>query len=376
MSSRLLRWGIVADAHPLAAVAAEPRRRDRRTLRRDLAALPELEPAARQRFHQRAAEQFRLRHRGQSRPDGGEPGRSRRRAARWRRPTASRPPPPSTAISNDKVPLPAGNQSRADPGRVERRRRARRRHRPQGRAASEILALKQPRPRPSAKAFSPSSATRRRSIACKGSSASCNWTTSWRSPTRSMSALRRMRSGLAPRILLLDIADLPAPITEIAAARAVGGPDLELVALGTVNDVALYRDLLAAGANDYLVKPPTRDALAAVLDKRPARAAAGDGGLGQVIVFVGSRGGVGATTTAVGCAWLLGRGFRRADRTARSRPAFRHGCAEARHRARQRVVRGAGAALAHRQPVYRTGDGQGHRESAGARDPRRRRRSI
>ncbi len=34
-------------------------------------------------------------------------------------------------------------------------------------------------------------------------------------------------------------------------------------------------------------------------------AAAGDGGLGQVIVFVGSRGGVGTTTTAVGCAWLL-----------------------------------------------------------------------
>jgi pilus assembly protein CpaE len=126
--------------------------------------------------------------------------------------------------------------------------------------------------------------------------------------------LRRMRSGLAPRILLLDIADLPAPITEIAAARAAGGPDLELVALGSVNDVALYRDLLAAGANDYLVKPPTRDALAAVLDKRPARAAAGDGGLGQVLVFIGSRGGVGATTAAVACAWLLAEDF--GERTA------------------------------------------------------------
>jgi len=32
---------------------------------------------------------------------------------------------------------------------------------------------------------------------------------------------------------------------------------------------------------------------------------AADGGLGQVVVFVGSRGGVGTTTTAVGCAWLL-----------------------------------------------------------------------
>jgi pilus assembly protein CpaE len=117
-------------------------------------------------------------------------------------------------------------------------------------------------------------------------------------------ALRRRRSGLAPRILLLDIADLPAPITEIGAARAAGGPDLELVALGTVNDVALYRDLTAAGANDYLVKPPTRETLAAALAERPGHTA-GDGGLGRVVVFVGSRGGVGATTAAVGCAWLL-----------------------------------------------------------------------
>lgn len=117
-------------------------------------------------------------------------------------------------------------------------------------------------------------------------------------------ALRRIRSGAVPRILILDVADLAAPIAEIGAARAVGGPELELVALGTVNDVALFRDLRAAGADDYLVKPPSREALATVLEKRSA-AARGDGGLGQVIVFLGSRGGVGATTAAVSCAWIL-----------------------------------------------------------------------
>jgi pilus assembly protein CpaE len=119
-------------------------------------------------------------------------------------------------------------------------------------------------------------------------------------------ALRRIRAGSTPRILLLDLADLPAPIAEIGAARAVGGADLRLVTLGAVNDVALYRDLLAAGADDYLIKPPSREALAAMLEKASAGTAAGpDGGLGQVIAFVGSRGGVGATTAAVGCAWIL-----------------------------------------------------------------------
>ena len=118
-------------------------------------------------------------------------------------------------------------------------------------------------------------------------------------------ALRRIRSGSVPRVLLLDLAEASAPISEVSSARSIGGAELKLVALGHVNDVSLFRDLLAAGCNDYLVKPATREALAAVLEKGSAAAVAGDGGLGQVIVFVGSRGGVGTTTTAVSCAWLL-----------------------------------------------------------------------
>jgi len=119
-------------------------------------------------------------------------------------------------------------------------------------------------------------------------------------------ALRRIRSGYAPRLLLLDIADLAAPIAEVSSARTVGGADLKIVTLGDLNDVALFRDLLAAGANDYLVKPPTRETLSAALEKRShASGKATDGGLGQVIVFTGSRGGVGTTTTAVSCAWLI-----------------------------------------------------------------------
>jgi pilus assembly protein CpaE len=74
--------------------------------------------------------------------------------------------------------------------------------------------------------------------------------------------------------------------------------------LGTVNDVALFRDLLSAGASDYLVKPPSREALAGVLERQSAAGTTPDG-LGQVIVFMGSRGGIGATTSAVSCAWLL-----------------------------------------------------------------------
>jgi pilus assembly protein CpaE len=118
-------------------------------------------------------------------------------------------------------------------------------------------------------------------------------------------ALRRIRSGMAPRVLLVDLGESAAPIAELSAARAVGGSDLKLVALGTINDVTLFRDLLSAGASDYLVKPSTREALAKVLERQSAAAGKTADGLGQVIVFTGSRGGVGATTSTVSCAWLL-----------------------------------------------------------------------
>jgi len=118
------------------------------------------------------------------------------------------------------------------------------------------------------------------------------------------SALPRLREGAGPRVFVLDISDSTAPIAEISAARNTGGSELKIVVIGSINDVGLYRDLLSSGANDYLVKPVRRDALGAMLVKRDTPGEGGDD-LGQVVAFVGSRGGVGTTTTAVSCAWIL-----------------------------------------------------------------------
>lgn len=126
-------------------------------------------------------------------------------------------------------------------------------------------------------------------------------------------ALRRVHDGMNPRVLVIDLSESPAPISELSSARAVGGPDLKILALGTVNDVGLYRDMIAAGATDYLVKPPGREQLTAIFEKNPG-SGGGTGGLGQVIAFLGSRGGVGTTTAAVSCAWVLAED--RKERTA------------------------------------------------------------
>jgi pilus assembly protein CpaE len=117
-------------------------------------------------------------------------------------------------------------------------------------------------------------------------------------------ALRTIHDGQHPRVLVIDLTDSPAPIADLSAARAVGGADMKVVALGSVNDVGLYRDLIAAGASDYLVKPPSHEALSALFEKH-SFGPGGASGLGQVIVFIGSRGGVGCTAAAVSCAWAL-----------------------------------------------------------------------
>jgi pilus assembly protein CpaE len=124
--------------------------------------------------------------------------------------------------------------------------------------------------------------------------------------------LRRIHEGQNPRVLVVDLSESPAPISELSAARAVGGADLKILVLGTVNDVGLYRDMIAAGATDYLVKPPGREQLTALFEKNSG--GGGSGGLGQVIAFIGSRGGVGTTTAAVSSAWILAED--RKERTA------------------------------------------------------------
>jgi pilus assembly protein CpaE len=116
--------------------------------------------------------------------------------------------------------------------------------------------------------------------------------------------LRRMREGYSPRVLMLDLSESPAPIAELSAARAVCGTEPKILAFGTVNDVALFRDLLAAGATDYMVKPVSREALTAILQTQNVTSTSNNG-LGEVVAFLGTRGGVGATTAAVSCAWLL-----------------------------------------------------------------------
>lgn len=111
-----------------------------------------------------------------------------------------------------------------------------------------------------------------------------------------------------PQLLVLDIDGAPAPAAIVAEIAGVVGRHTRIVALGSANDVRLYRELLSAGAVDYLMKPLTPEAIRALdtagLEGRGALPEA-KGGDGKLIVVVGVRGGVGATTLAVNAAWSV-----------------------------------------------------------------------
>jgi len=125
-------------------------------------------------------------------------------------------------------------------------------------------------------------------------------------------AVQALSVASSPSILFVDLSESGDPLSDINALAEVCEPGTVVIAAGQVNDVRLYRDLVASGIQDYLLKPfsadQVRDAFANAqltisgprlnesASERPNVAAA----------VIGVRGGVGASTVAASLAWLMG----------------------------------------------------------------------
>lgn len=125
-------------------------------------------------------------------------------------------------------------------------------------------------------------------------------------------AVQALSVAASPSILFVDLSESGDPLSDINALAEVCEPGTVVIAAGQVNDVRLYRDLLASGIQDYLLKPfsadQLRDAFAnaqmtlsgprmnETASERPNVAAA----------VIGVRGGVGASTIASSLAWMMG----------------------------------------------------------------------
>ena len=120
-------------------------------------------------------------------------------------------------------------------------------------------------------------------------------------------ALRQLGVIAAPEILLVDLSEVSDP-AEIANGLGELAAGSKVIALGTRNDVETFRQVMDAGAADYLVKPvDTKQLAEAVQRAETARAASQpvQARRGRCIAVVGARGGVGASTVAGNLAWLI-----------------------------------------------------------------------
>ncbi|MEA1082868.1 MAG: pilus assembly protein CpaE [Sphingomonas sp.] len=124
-------------------------------------------------------------------------------------------------------------------------------------------------------------------------------------------AVQSLSVAASPQILLVDLAESGDPLSDINGLAEVCEPGTVVIAAGQVNDVRLYRDLIASGIQDYLLKPLHPDAMreafghAQAMLNAPKLAEASIDRPHCAIAVIGTRGGVGASTVATSTAWLL-----------------------------------------------------------------------
>jgi pilus assembly protein CpaE len=124
-------------------------------------------------------------------------------------------------------------------------------------------------------------------------------------------AVQSLSVSSSPQILLVDLSESGDPINDINSLAEVCEPGTVVIAVGQVNDVRLYRDLLLSGLQDYLLKPLSPDALRDSLAHAHTILHApkvDDGSAGRAHVstaVIGTRGGTGASTIAASLAWTF-----------------------------------------------------------------------
>ncbi|MDR0556121.1 MAG: AAA family ATPase [Holosporaceae bacterium] len=121
-----------------------------------------------------------------------------------------------------------------------------------------------------------------------------------------------LKNNRTPKILMIDISDSELPLGDIARIRECCTPDVGIVTIGSRNDVGLFRDLMAMGVVDYLIKPLNYALLHRAIELANGKISEYTEKMGKMVLFVSSVGGAGATTAITNVAWILAnRHFKR-----------------------------------------------------------------
>jgi pilus assembly protein CpaE len=119
-------------------------------------------------------------------------------------------------------------------------------------------------------------------------------------------AIAQLAQRASPRLLFVDVSGSSDPVAQIKNLSEVCEPGTGVIVIGDTNDIRLYRDLRQVGIVEYYFKPLvsaliTRTASGILTGNVEQRGSS----TGKLIIVIGVRGAVGATTIAASTAWHL-----------------------------------------------------------------------
>ncbi|MDR2781784.1 MAG: AAA family ATPase [Holosporaceae bacterium] len=121
-----------------------------------------------------------------------------------------------------------------------------------------------------------------------------------------------LKENRTPKILIIDISDSELPLGEISKIKEFSAPNVNILAIGSRNDVGLFRDLMEIGILDYLIKPLNNSLLSRSVEKASGTTKKYVEKKGKMIQFISSVGGAGSTTAVANVGWILAnRHFKR-----------------------------------------------------------------
>ncbi len=132
-------------------------------------------------------------------------------------------------------------------------------------------------------------------------------------------AIRTLATATPPKFLFVDLSKSANPMDDMNALAEVCEPGTMVIAIGKENDIGLYRNLISSGVQEYLVKPVTTEQIRecilmaenAIRMANEAETPVIENETDKLVAVVGMRGGVGASTIASSCAWIIANDMNR-----------------------------------------------------------------
>jgi pilus assembly protein CpaE len=122
-------------------------------------------------------------------------------------------------------------------------------------------------------------------------------------------AVEHYANQSTPNLIILETVDGGSALFEgLEGLASVCDPSTQVIIVGGINDINLYRELMNRGISEYLISPKSPMQITRAISNLYNDPSASP--IGRNIVFVGARGGVGSSTICHNVAWAMAEKYK------------------------------------------------------------------